>query len=135
MIYVIHMWHIACREDPGDGVKGVTPECSDSCCQVLQNAAAAVVVVQPQSQVDEIHNKGEGKAGKAAVHLAQFVYFRADVMRQNTAATLDVSKMREIKNIILAIKRCAQDKSALRDKCASGLCEEFMFGGGKVARW
>ena len=57
----------------------------------------------PQKSVDEIlaHNKGEGKAGKAAVHLAQFVFFGADVMRQNTAATLDVAKMREIKNIII----------------------------------
>ena len=30
-------------------------------------------------------------------------FFGADVMRQNTAATLDVTKMREIKNIILGI--------------------------------
>ena len=53
-----------------------------------------------------------------------FVFFGADVMRQNTAATLDVTKMREIKNIILGIyglKRCTQDKSALWDKCKKAI--------------
>ena len=80
----------------------------------------------PQKSVDEIlaHNKGEGKAGKAAVHLAQFVFFGADMMRENTAATLDMTKMREIKNIILGkygLKRCTQDKSALWDKCKKAI--------------
>ena len=48
------------------------------------------------------------------------MYFGADMMLQSTAATLDVAKMREIKDIILgkyAIKRCAQDRNALWEKC------------------
>ena len=52
------------------------------------------------------------------------MYFGADGMPQNTAATLDVSKMREIKNIILgkyAIKRCVQDKSAIWEKCKKAI--------------
>ena len=70
---------------------------------------------------------GESKVGKAAVHLAQLVYFGADMMRHSTAATLDMAKMREIKDIILgkyAIKRCAQEipfgrnaKNAIAQKC------------------
>ena len=80
----------------------------------------------PQKSIEEIlsHNRGESKAGKAAVHLAQFVYFGADTMRQSTAATLDVAKMREIKDIILgkyAIKRCAQDRNALWEKCKKAI--------------
>jgi hypothetical protein len=35
------------------------------------------------------------------VHLAQFVFFGTEVMRQNTASTLDAKKMQEIKHIIL----------------------------------
>jgi hypothetical protein len=83
----------------------------------------------PQKSVDEIlaHNKGESKAGKAAVYLAQFVFFGADVMRENTAATLDVTKMLEIKNIILGkygLKTCTQDKSALWDKCKKAIVQK-----------
>ena len=72
----------------------------------------------PKKSVEDvlIQNRGESRAGKAAVHLAQFVFLGADLMRQSTAATLDEIKMRHIKEIILAkygVKRCLQDKNAL----------------------
>ena len=52
----------------------------------------------PQKEVDEILalNKGEAKAGKAAVHLAQYVFFGTDEMRRNTAATLDTKDIKHI---------------------------------------
>ena len=64
------------------------------------------------------------KAGKAAVHLAQYVFFGTESMRTNTAASLDEKKMKEIKNIIFGnygIKQCAQDRSALWGKCKKAI--------------
>ena len=76
----------------------------------------------PKKSVEKmlVHHSGESNAGRAAIHLALYVFLGPDIMRKKTAGTLDATKMRQLKEIIpskFAIKRCAQDRAALWGKC------------------
>ena len=82
----------------------------------------------PKKSVEDIlaRNKGESNAGKAAIHLAQYVFFGADLMRRSTAATLDAEKMRQIRDIIVAkyaIKRAYKTKTPCGTNAAKQLAK------------
>ena len=62
----------------------------------------------------------EKDAGRVVVHLAQFYFFGESLMGKNTAATLDTTKMDEIKHLILTKfgeNRSAADKEEIWRCC------------------
>ena len=66
-----------------------------------------------------------GKAGKAAVNLAEhYFFFGRGTLAINTAGSLEKGKMRRIKEIVLAkygAKSSAVDQDLLWDKCKKAI--------------
>ena len=80
----------------------------------------------PMKTVEAIlaKHRGENNAGKAACNLAEYYFFGKRTLLASTAGSLDVVKMRRIREIIMAkygSRRCIQDQEVLWDRCKKAI--------------